>query len=78
MPRRREETLETRKARKRVIIEGVTPEVDGGRFPIKRTVGEVVVVEADAFTDGHDALTASCNTVKRAKPLGRKRRCSPW
>ena len=43
--------------RKRVIIEGVTPEIDGGRFPIKRTVGETVVVEADVFTDGHDSLS---------------------
>ncbi len=42
--------------RKRIIIEGVSPEVDGGRFAIKRTVGESVVVEADAFTDGHDLL----------------------
>ena len=32
------------------------PEIDGGRFPIKRVVGEQVVVEADVFTDGHDAL----------------------
>ncbi len=43
--------------RTRVIIEGVQPEIDGGRFPIKRTVGEPVVVEADLFTDGHDAIT---------------------
>jgi len=43
--------------RQRVIIEGVQPEIDGGRFPIKRTVGEDVVVEVDAFADGHDALT---------------------
>jgi starch synthase (maltosyl-transferring) len=43
--------------RRRVIIEGVYPEVDGGQFPIKRTVGEKVTVEADVFTDGHDALT---------------------
>ncbi|HSK75290.1 MAG TPA: alpha-1,4-glucan--maltose-1-phosphate maltosyltransferase [Thermoanaerobaculia bacterium] len=43
--------------RQRVIIEGVEPEVDCGRFPIKRTVGERVRVEADAFTDGHDAIT---------------------
>ncbi|HRZ53435.1 MAG TPA: DUF3416 domain-containing protein, partial [Candidatus Contendobacter sp.] len=43
--------------RKRVIIEGVTPEIDDGRFPIKRTVGETVVVEADVFTDGHDSLS---------------------
>jgi len=44
--------------RQRVIIEGVEPEIDCGRFPIKRVVGERVVVEADAFTDGHDAITA--------------------
>ncbi len=43
--------------RRRVVIEGVEPEVDAGRFPIKRTVGEKVEVEADAFTDGHDALS---------------------
>ncbi|HZO21020.1 MAG TPA: maltotransferase domain-containing protein, partial [Steroidobacteraceae bacterium] len=41
----------------RVVIENITPRVDCGRFPIKRTVGERVVVEADAFTDGHDAVT---------------------
>lgn len=45
------------RGRQRVAIEGVRPEVDRGRFPIKRTVGEEVVVEADAFADGHDALT---------------------
>jgi starch synthase (maltosyl-transferring) len=43
--------------RNRVVITAVTPEVDAGRFPIKRTVGEKVVVEADIFTDGHDALS---------------------
>jgi starch synthase (maltosyl-transferring) len=42
----------------RVIIEGVEPEVDGGRFPIKRTVGEEVVVSADIYADGHDVLSA--------------------
>ncbi|MBV9033203.1 MAG: alpha-1,4-glucan--maltose-1-phosphate maltosyltransferase, partial [Acidobacteriaceae bacterium] len=44
--------------RKRVIIEGVSPEVDGGRFPAKRTVGDLVRVEADIFTDGHDSISA--------------------
>ncbi|MFZ4791103.1 MAG: alpha-1,4-glucan--maltose-1-phosphate maltosyltransferase [Candidatus Competibacteraceae bacterium] len=43
--------------RKRVIIEGVTPELDGGEFAVKRTVGDIVTVEADVFTDGHDALS---------------------
>ncbi|HVM41106.1 MAG TPA: alpha-1,4-glucan--maltose-1-phosphate maltosyltransferase, partial [Acidimicrobiia bacterium] len=42
--------------RRRAIIEGVTPQVDGGRFPAKRVLGDEVVVEADVFTDGHDAL----------------------
>jgi starch synthase (maltosyl-transferring) len=40
----------------RVIIEGVEPEIDRGRFPIKRTVGEEVVVGADIFADGHEVL----------------------
>jgi starch synthase (maltosyl-transferring) len=42
----------------RVVVEGVTPQVDGGRFPVKRTVGEKVVVEADVFADGHDVVVA--------------------
>jgi starch synthase (maltosyl-transferring) len=42
--------------RSRVAIENVQPEVDGGRFAVKRTVGDTVVVEADAFADGHDEL----------------------
>lgn len=44
--------------RKRVIIENVKPEVDSGRFPIKRVVGEKVVVESDIFADGHDSVSA--------------------
>ncbi|MBI4498598.1 MAG: alpha-1,4-glucan--maltose-1-phosphate maltosyltransferase [Chloroflexi bacterium] len=43
--------------RGRVAIEGVQPEIDGGRFPIKRVVGEQVKVEADGFADGHDILS---------------------
>lgn len=42
----------------RVVIENVYPEIDDGRFPIKRVVGESVVVAADIFTDGHDAISA--------------------
>ncbi|HEV7922652.1 MAG TPA: alpha-1,4-glucan--maltose-1-phosphate maltosyltransferase [Thermoanaerobaculia bacterium] len=44
--------------RSRVIIEGITPQVDGGRFPAKRVVGDVVQLEADIFADGHDVLSA--------------------
>jgi starch synthase (maltosyl-transferring) len=42
--------------RRRVVIERVRPQIDCGRFPIKRTVGEKVVVEADVFADGHDQV----------------------
>jgi starch synthase (maltosyl-transferring) len=45
-------------AQARVIISGVTPEIDGGRFPVKRTVGEKLIVEAGIFVDGHDLLSA--------------------
>ncbi len=43
---------------RRVVIENVRPEIDGGRFPIKRTPGEKVEVTADIFADGHDLLSA--------------------
>jgi starch synthase (maltosyl-transferring) len=38
------------------VIENVKPQVDHGRFAIKRTPGEAVVVEADVFADGHVQL----------------------
>ncbi|AFZ19456.1 alpha-1,4-glucan--maltose-1-phosphate maltosyltransferase [Allocoleopsis franciscana] len=46
-----------KEGRQRVQIEGVSPEIDGGRFPIKRTIGEKIQVEADMFCDGHDMIT---------------------
>ncbi len=42
----------------RVIIENVQPQVDGGRYAAKRTVGERVEVRADIFGDGHDHIRA--------------------
>ena len=42
--------------RRRVVIESVVPAVDAGRFPVKRVVGDRVIVEADIFADGHDTL----------------------
>ena len=44
--------------RKRVIIESPSPVVDGGLFPAKRVVGDVVLAEADVFADGHDLIAA--------------------
>lgn len=41
-----------------VAIENVSPLLDGGRYTIKRIVGETLVVEADVFRDGHDLVAA--------------------
>ena len=43
----------------RIAIEAVSPSVDGGAFPAKRIVGDVVTVEADVICDGHDVLGAA-------------------
>jgi starch synthase (maltosyl-transferring) len=40
----------------RIVIEGLSPVVDGGAFVVKRTVGERLEVEADVFADGHTTL----------------------
>ena len=40
----------------RVVIERMQPQIDCGRFPVKRTVGEAIFVSADVFADGHDRL----------------------
>ncbi|MCC7499226.1 MAG: alpha-1,4-glucan--maltose-1-phosphate maltosyltransferase [Bryobacterales bacterium] len=44
--------------RKRVVIETVKPEIECGRFPIKRVVGDSIVVAARVFADGHDMVSA--------------------
>src|SRR3984885_2645895 len=40
-------------------IEDVYPLIDGGRFPVKRIVGERIEVWADIYRDGHDIVTAA-------------------
>ncbi len=48
----------TMELRGRVVILAVRPELDGGRYPIKRVLGDVLQVEVDAVADGHDRLRA--------------------
>jgi starch synthase (maltosyl-transferring) len=60
--------------RKRVVIEGVAPEIDAGHFPVKRTVGSRVRVEANVFGDGHDHVMAWL--LYRFVPGGRE--AGPW
>ncbi len=57
--------------RQRVIIENVSPEIDGGRFPAKRAVGETLRIEADIFADGHDKLDAVLLHRKAEEPRWR-------
>ncbi len=60
--------------RHRASIEHVTPQVDGGRHPVKREVGDVLVVEADAFVDGHDIV----RVVLRHRPPGENGQPGRW
>lgn len=43
----------------RIQIERVWPQLDCGRYPVKRTLGESVDVWADIFRDGHEVLRAA-------------------
>ncbi|MES1248534.1 MAG: maltotransferase domain-containing protein, partial [Actinomycetota bacterium] len=43
----------------RIQIQRVTPQIDGGRYAVKRTVGERVEVTARIFRDGHEILGAA-------------------
>jgi starch synthase (maltosyl-transferring) len=51
-----------------VVIENLQPLIDGGRYPIKRILGEDLVVEADIFKDGHDVVAA----VLKWRVLGKR------
>lgn len=62
----------TTAGRLRTVVESVTPSVDHGRFPVKRVIGEPVDVEADVFTDGHDAV--ACDLLHREPGMAEWRR----
>jgi starch synthase (maltosyl-transferring) len=44
--------------RGRVVIEDVTPQLDGGQHAVRRTVGDTMRLTAAIFADGHDLLAA--------------------
>jgi starch synthase (maltosyl-transferring) len=50
--------------RRRAVVEGIVPRVDCGRFAAKRALGDLVAVEADVFTDGHDVV--ACRLLRRS------------
>ena len=44
--------------RKRVIIEEIQPQVDCGRHPVRRFLGDAIKISAAIFSDGHDHVAA--------------------
>lgn len=40
----------------RVVIEGVSPQIDAGAFAPKRVEGESIIIRADVYSDGHDVI----------------------
>jgi starch synthase (maltosyl-transferring) len=56
--------------RSRVVIENVQPQINCGLFPIKRTIGDLVSIQADVFGDGHDHV--------RARLLWKEEDASSW
>jgi starch synthase (maltosyl-transferring) len=56
--RRRSTKVTTPRTPAPVVIECVSPELDCGRYPVKRLVGDAFEVRADILKDGHDLLNA--------------------
>ena len=49
--------LKPTEGRQRVFISNLYPEIEAGRFPIKRVVGDLVLIQADLFADSHDMVS---------------------
>jgi len=62
---------------RRVVIENVTPNVDGGRFAVKRLVGDTLIVEADVFADGLGEVRASLRWRFESEPAGQEIEMAP-
>ena len=54
----------------RVVIDNISPCVEAGRFAAKRTLGEPLWIEAQVYTDGHEAV--------RCRLLYRPEETSEW
>ncbi len=58
MERRRALARDLERSPPHIVITGITPALDGGRYAVKRVVDDELAIEADIFKDGHDVLTA--------------------
>lgn len=68
---------DTDDGRARVLVEGVAPEIDGGRFAAKGVVGDAFTVEADVIADGHDLVGAALLHRREGEPGWRDAWMSP-
>jgi starch synthase (maltosyl-transferring) len=60
-----------------VVIENIEPCIDGGRYPIKRVVGQELKVSADVFKDGHDQIVVSLKWRKAGETDWQKTPMNP-
>jgi starch synthase (maltosyl-transferring) len=58
----------------RIVIEAVTPCIDGGRHPVKRIVGDAVRIECDAYGEGHDPIEVALRWRASDETLWREKR----
>src|SRR5689334_4771673 len=63
--------------RRRVVVDAIRPQVDGYRHPVKRVVGDTLIVEADLLADGHDRLGGVLLFRPRGAPQWREVRLEP-
>lgn len=61
----------------RIIIENVSPQLDGGAFAIKRIVGQTIHVSASVFSDGHDVIACSVKFKHETEKEWQEVRMSP-
>jgi starch synthase (maltosyl-transferring) len=65
-------------ASRKVVIENVEPELDCGRYAVKREVGDTVEVRADIFKEGHDAIAAAVRYRPEDEEEWRESRMAFW
>lgn len=61
-------------ASRKIVIEDVRPQLDCGRYAVKREVGDVLTVSADVFKEGHDAIAAAVRFRAEDETEGRESR----
>jgi starch synthase (maltosyl-transferring) len=64
------------KAPDRIVIQYAQPTIDGGRYAVKRCVGDTVQVSVDIFRDGHDLMRAAVRS--RPRPGKGRSKAGGW